>query len=140
MRTPSYASLAALLVVGCEAPKPSPLLLVRMDSAAYTRDSLRMAHAGFTVTNAGSAPAIIQGCPPPDFAVDTGATGRWVEYSSGRACLDLPISYQVVEPGDSARGQFSWDWPATYRIRVYYGRVEAPSDALQSAGGPFSIR
>ncbi len=138
MRTPSYLGLATVVVLGCEAPKP--VVFVRMDSTAYTRPATGNAHATFVVTNMGSAAAYMEGCPPPDFAVDSGAPGRWVGYSSGLACLSMPIDYQVLRPGQSSAGHFDWDWPATYRVRVYYGRDQTDRYALQSAGGAFQIR
>ena len=138
MRTPCYVAFATLLVCGCEAPTPQ--LSVRMDSTAYNRDSDGLAHASFTVTNVGSAPAVTTGCPPPAFATDTGSPGRWSAYTGDQACENVLVTVQVLQPGQSVRGSFSWDWPATYRIRVYYSRDQADPGALQSAGGAFAIR
>jgi hypothetical protein len=111
-----------------------------MDSTAYSRDTTGNAHASFTVTNVGSAPAFTVGCPPPDYATDIWASGQWKEYTGGPACEETPVTDQVLQPGQSSRGSFAWDFPATYRIRVSYGSDQAEPYGLESAGGPFAIR
>jgi hypothetical protein len=134
--------LAALAVLACEAPKPGPQLSVRMDSTVYVRDTSGMAHANFTIVNAGNVPVRLQRCCDRlTLVVDTGGPGRWVAYVGGAACLAIcPIVLQVLQPGDSSRGSFAWDLPATYRVRVIYGLEQGDLNALQSAGAAFAIR
>ena len=140
MRTPISIPFVALVMLGCEAPKAGPLLFVRMDSTAYTRDSTGIARANFTVTNQGSAAAVYQGCPKPPFAVDSGAPGTWREYGINGCQGVVLLLWHALQPGESYRDTFAWDSPATYRIRVSYGPDESHPYASQAVGAGFTFR
>ncbi len=142
MRTPSYILFAMLAVLGCEAPEPGPQILVRMDSTAYRRDSTGNANAGFTISSLGTAPAFIQRCcDHVVLLVDTLGSGHWWGYLGGTACIAIcSMTVEAVQPGDSTRGSFSWDRPATYRVRILYGITQGQPVALQRPGPAFTIR
>ena len=142
MKTPAYVLFATLAVLACEAPKSGPLLVVRMDSTAYARDSTGNANAGFTISNLGTAPAFIQRCcDHVALLVDTAGSGHWGQFGGGTACLAIcSMTVQVVQPGDSTRGSFAWDRPATYRVRVLYGSTQGEPAGLQAPGAAFTIR
>jgi hypothetical protein len=141
MRSRTFGALAALTVLACQDPR-GPSLALQMDSTVYGRDSTGRSHAGFTVTNFGTTPAYLQGCPKPStIVVDTRHAGGWREFVSTEACLAIfsPAS-QVLQPGQSYTDSFPWDWPATYRIRLFYGPSPGNAYAMQTVGAPFMVR
>ena len=144
MRLSGSGALAILTLLGCQEPR-WPALTVQMDSALFGRDSTGHFHATFGVANLGSGPAYLQGCPSPStVAMDTGSDGRWSEYLFAGSCGGdlLPtetIERQVLQPGQSYRDVFTWDWPGRYRIRVFFGPEEANPYSLQAVGAAFVV-
>ncbi len=142
MRTPACVFFATLAVLACEGPEPGPQLVIRMDSTAYGPDPSGNANVGFTIGNLGTAPAFIQRCcDHVVLLIDTLGAGHWGPYLGGTACPAIcSITVETIQPGDSTRGSFSWDRPATYRVRILYGSTQSQPAALQRPGAAFTIR
>ena len=141
MRTRICGALAVLGLLSCQDPH-GPALMVQMDSTVYGRDSTGMAHAGFTVTNFGDAPAYQQGCErPATILVDRGTARGWAASFGAEGCMlgDVSLS-QVLQPGQSYQDSCRWDLPGTYRVRVPYGSQPGDAYALEAVGPGFTLR